>query len=274
MSLSIIVVICVVIAMFVSHTDAKYRKDKTMEELEKKQENSTYKEENSIPENASLLCCTNILFNGNALDHNWNVFTWKDDNNILNFCGKSQFNDTRKISIPIEDIKYFNRDGEYKADNIIEGGGISIGKAIAGGLVGAIIGYIIGDFIDTINFRIFSSGLSSVLAIVLFILGALFTGRRKVTTTNKEIDNRKTYLNYLENNENKRMVFISRDYDELLKLIPNKEMSYIQNNKIVESNSQNDIYKDIERLAELRDKGILTEDEFNNKKQLLLDKIQ
>lgn len=64
----------------------------------------------------------------------------------------------------------------------------------------------------------------------------------------------------------------------LLKLIPEKDMSYIENNKVIESDGiQNDnvnAYKDIEKLAELRDKGILTEDEFNHKKQLLLDKIQ
>lgn len=57
--------------------------------------------------------------------------------------------------------------------------------------------------------------------------------------------------------------------------MPEKEISYIENNKIVESNkNKNDnIYKDIEKLAELRDKGILTEEEFNNKKQLLLNRI-
>lgn len=46
--------------------------------------------------------------------------------------------------------------------------------------------------------------------------------------------------------------------------------------KITESvkNQTDDICKDIERLAELRDKNILTEEEFNQKKQLLLDKIQ
>ena len=44
-------------------------------------------EEHSIPENASLLCCTSIVSNEIALDDNWNVFAWKD-NNILNFCGK------------------------------------------------------------------------------------------------------------------------------------------------------------------------------------------
>jgi len=277
MTLFIIVVIAVGISLLVKHRDVKYRKDKIMEELEKKECNHTYKEENSIPEDASLLYCTNMLVKQMFIEGKWHLFLWKD-NNILNFCGASEIDCIRKMAIPIEDIQFYTRNGDCRIETVTEGGGVSVGKAIIGGIVGAIVGNIIGDFIDAINFRIFSSGLSSVLAIVLFVLGALLTGRRKVTTINKEIDDRKTYLNYLENNENKRMIFISSDYDELLKLIPEKEASYIENQKNVYAHkSQNDtgnIYKDIEKLAELRDKGILTEDEFNNKKQLLLDKIQ
>lgn len=56
----------------------------------------------------------------------------------------------------------------------------------------------------------------------------------------------------------------------------NKEAGDIESKKIMESASlqTDDICKDIERLAELKDKNILTEEEFNQKKQLLLDKIQ
>ena len=70
---------------------------------------------------------------------------------------------------------------------------------------------------------------------------SIVSGRKKITTTNNEIDNRKTYLNYIENNENKRMIFASKDYDTLLKLIPEKKLDYIENNKILESDKyQND----------------------------------
>jgi hypothetical protein len=252
------VFIFIIIGLVLVFINIKAEKYDNIKKEEKEEYNRRYMEDNNIPENAILLCCTNIVVNQIILEENWSVFAWKD-NNILNFYGTNDCNGVRKISIPIEYIQFYTRNGDCKVENIVEGGGVSVGKAIIGGIVGAIIGVVL---------------MGTVGMFIGFGIGALLTGRNKVTTTNKEIDNRKTYLNYLENNENKRMVFTSRDFDELLKLIPEKEMSYIENNKIIESESQNDTYKDIEKLAELRDKGILTEDEFNNKKKLLLDKIQ
>lgn len=38
-------------------------------------------------------------------------------------------------------------------------------------------------------------------------------------------------------------------------------------------NNSNNVYKDIEQLANLKDKGILTEEEFDEKKRVLLEKI-
>lgn len=209
-----------------------------------KQNNRKHKEKYGVPENASLLCCTNIVVNQIVLEENWSVFAWKD-NNILNFCGTNDCNGVRKISISIENIQFYTRNGDYRVETTVEGGGVDLGGAVVGGVLAGGV-------------------------------GALLGGREKITTTNKEIDDRNTYLYYIENNENKRMVFTSKDYNELSKLIPEKEMSYIQNSKIVESNTSqgNNIYKDIEELAKLRDKDILTEEEFNQKKQLLLDKIQ
>lgn len=203
-------------------------------------------EEHSIPEDASLLCCTSIVVNQIELEGNREIFSWKD-NNILYLCGTHKDSNVRKISIPIKDIKFYTRNGDYRVDTIVEGGGVNVGGAIVGSVVAGGV-------------------------------GALLAGREKITTTNKEIDDRNTYLYYSENNQNKRMVFTSKGYKELLKLIPEKEIRYIENNKIVESSKyqkdNDNVYKDIERLAELKDKGILTEEEFNQKKQLLLDKIQ
>lgn len=45
-------------------------------------------------------------------------------------------------------------------------------------------------------------------------------------------------------------------------------------NPIEPHNNSNNVYKDIEQLANLKDKGILTEEEFNEKKRVLLEKIQ
>lgn len=236
-----------------------------------------YINENNVPENASMICCTNIIVQEVPIEGKFNVFLWKE-NNILNLCGTS----VRKIELPIENVKYYTRTGDFRVDTVTEGGGVSLGKAIIGGLVGVVIGWFIGSAMDSYsdisNFRIFthSSIYSTVLTIAGLLVGVLLVGRNKTITKNKEIDNRKTYFYYSEDNENKNMVLTSKAYEVFLKLIPEKEMSYIENNKIIKADDlQNDnVYKDIEKLSDLKDKGILTEDEFNSKKQLLLDKIQ
>lgn len=273
---TIMVIVGIAIALYVSHIAAKHDEAIKIEKEQKEEKNRSYKEENGVPESGSLLRCTNMIVKEIPIDGKWNLFVWKD-NNILNFCGASEKDCVRKIEIPIENIKFYKRTGDCRVETITEGGGVSFVRAIIIGLVGAFIGNMIGYFIDIINFRIFtSSGLSTILAIILFILGALLGGKNRTITKNKEIDNRKTYFNYLENNENKQMIFNSKGYDTLLKLMPEKEMNYIENNKILENDkSKNDsVYKDIEKLADLKDRGILTNEEFNYKKQLLLEKIQ
>lgn len=264
MELVLLLVIIIGLPLLVSHVAAK-NDDKIREEKEqvkrKMEENKKiYFEENNIAENADILCCTNIIVKEVPIEGNWNVYLWKEDN-IINFCGASELDGIRKREIPIGNIKYYDRTGDYRINTVTEGGGVNIGNAIIGGIVGAIIGAILMGVMGMI---------------VAFGIGALLAGRNKTITKNKEIDNRKTYLYYSEDNEDKKMVFTSKAYEVLLKLIPEKEMSYIENNKIIKlSDLQNDnVYMDIEKLSGLKDKGILTEEEFNSKKQLLLDKIQ
>ncbi|MFW2487571.1 SHOCT domain-containing protein [Clostridium chromiireducens] len=238
-------------------------KRKKEEELE--QRIHRHNEANRIPSEASLLHCISMVVDKKEINGSWDVSLWKDKNN-LNFCGTYDCISVRKLKIPIENIQFYTREGDCRVETITEGGDISIGNAIVGGIIGFIIGIVVGFFIGGV-----------ISAFVGLIAGVFFTGKGKITTSSKEIDNRRTCLNYLENNENKRMVFTSKGYDEFLKLVPQKELKYIENNKIVESDktqgNNDNVYKDIERLAELKDKGILTEDEFKHKKQLLLDKI-
>lgn len=59
-------------------------------------------------------------------------------------------------------------------------------------------------------------------------------------------------------------------YDE--QAITNDISTAVGNGNPIEP--QNNVYKDIEELAKLKDKGILTEEEFADKKQILLDKIK
>lgn len=74
---------------------------------------------------------------------------------------------------------------------------------------------------------------------------------------------------YYSNKRNDKKLTI---YDE--QAIQNDLAPYYTNsNKSANSNEGNNVYKDIEELAKLKDKGILTEDEFNEKKRVLLAKI-
>ncbi len=258
MGIFLIILIFIGIPLFVNHMATKNdEKEKNKIKIAKENQ-QRFKEENNIPEDASVL---EIITENKKISTS--VLT---NDNIFNIYGM----DIEKIQMPINNIKYFERKGDFKTEIITEGGGINFLRAIGVGIAGAIIGYMIGDFYDAINLNIFSSGVSSGLAALFFILGILIGGKRKVKTINKEIDNRKTYLYYLDNN----LIFSSSAYDIFLKLLPQKELSYIQNNKILNSEQENNIYDDIKKLAELKEKGILTEEEFNSKKQLLLDKIQ
>lgn len=251
--------------------------------------NEKYIKENNIPVDASLLCCTSIVVNETILtDGSWSVFAWKY-NNILNFCGTNDCNDVIKMEIPIENIQFYTRNEEYK----IETKAVRLGRIILDGFVGACVGAFVGVLFGRDLERFYNIYVRHIItfgggsyftlivelgAIIGFFIGALLSGIKKLIIRNNGTDIRKTYLNYIENNEKKHMIFVSKDYDTLLKLIPEKEMSYIKNNNILKSGKyekdNNSIYKDIEGLAKLRDKGILTEEEFNNKKQILLDKIQ
>ncbi|NRT88873.1 SHOCT domain-containing protein [Clostridium beijerinckii] len=219
-----------------------------------------YNERNKIPINSKMIGCIELnsekyqtkaqYGNKMLLGRLFNI--WKEENRII-LCESFNINKPKdliavKTIIPIENIKFFTREGEYRVDNIVQGGGVNFKGAIVGGVIA-------GE------------------------AGAILAGREKITTTQKEVDKRQTYLYYIDNNQEKRIVFFSESYDLLLELIPNKEIGYIEKHKIVEFKKSNDtqeksIYKDIEELSNLKDKGILTEEEFTEKKKMLLEKIQ
>lgn len=262
----IIVVFLLILAVYVvKNIKRQDLYDKEKEKIEDKQKEifQKYRRDNNITENANVCYCTNI----NSIEGNWKVFIWKNDD-ILYICEATVDGNLKKVTIPIDNVNFYTRKGEVRNTTITEGGDISIENAIIGGMVGLFIGSILGFFI-----------LGGISAFVGLLAGVFLAGKRKITTFNQEIDDRKTYLNYLEDNKNKQVLFLSSDYKILYDLMPEKDISYIENNTIIESkdfimsNKSDTVYKDIERLAELKDKGILTEEEFSQKKKVLLDKI-
>jgi len=189
------------------------------------------------------------------------VYVWKSENNISFFpCSPETVGSiylyTLKInSVPISQIEYFSKRGEIFRENKISGGGgggSSIGGAVAGGLIAGETGAVIGS-------------------------------RKKVNEIKSELithDTRETYLNYFDNNERHSLCFDIDSYQLFNDLIPEKEFSIVNaiksseiiNNQIF-TNSQKSITDQIRELAKLRDDGIITENEFNEKKKQMLDKI-
>jgi hypothetical protein len=189
------------------------------------------------------------------------VYIWKSDGNICFFpCSPETVDSisfaTLKInSVPVSQIEYFSKRGEVFRENKISGGGgggSSIGGAVAGGLIAGEAGAVIGS-------------------------------RKKVNEIKSELithDTRETFLNYFDGNERHSLFFDDNAFQRFNDLIPEKEFSIvnaIKSSEIIKNqvsaNSQKSVTDQLRELAKLRDDGIITENEFNEKKKQLLDKI-
>jgi len=155
-------------------------------------------------------------------------------------------------SIPLKDIEYYAIQGNISKETKISGGGgemggSSIGGAIIGGVIaggaGAIIGSRKGGRIEPIKSEIITH------------------------------DNRETFLNYFVDGVKRPVFFYYTDYPTLLKLIPEKDYNNLFKRNV--SKGSKPLFKEqLVDLADLKEKGIITEEEFNEKKKILLDKIK
>ena len=228
----------------------KYKRDQE-EVREMKEELEKFRKENEIPENQII-----YYKHGHPLvkKKNFNAFIWKDDENLY-FYDKGTRNNIGKITIPIKNIECFAERGEFYKETKITGGGISgggssIGGAIKGGILAGGAGAIIGS-----RKPIKSEPIKS-----------------EIVTH----DGRETFLNFFIDGRKHSMFFGYKGYDILLDIIPEKEFNSINKNNVAKKS--NDISKgstinQIRELSKLKDEGILTENEFDEKKRELLSKI-
>lgn len=264
----ILVLFMSIIFTIYSINDNKRKKIKEKEEFDKKMK-LRYKQEeeyminNGIIKNGVTLPWHYCRYLGGhpLIDKSTNVlgkkcYTWLDKD-YLYLCSYfdkefDEKNEIEKTSIPIKNILYYHLYGEVYNKTIIEGGGgggTSIGGAIIGGLIAGEAGAIIGSRKEV----------------------------DPITTRNEIIDKRKIIVEFYYNSKLSRMVLGQWDltYELLfLKELPEKEMNFVINNKKEINNSSNEVLEQIEKIAELKEKGILTEDEFNEKKRVILDKIK
>lgn len=191
-------------------------------------------------------------------------FIWVNDNKICFFpsidCidlyfmsgAMSQLNFVT-LSINIYDIISFSKEGEIFHETKMSGGGgggSSIGKAIFGGII--------------------AGG-----------AGAIVASRKKTEAIKSELithDERTCCLTYLEKNTKQIMLFGYSDYKIFKELIPEKDISVIdeiRRRNVIDKQTtpQTDNIQKIRDLGTLRDEGILTQEEFDEKKKELLKKV-
>lgn len=160
------------------------------------------------------------------------------------------------VKFPINSIDFYSIEGEIIHENKISGGGgggSSIGGAVVGGLIAGDSGAIIGS-------------------------------RQKIDSIKSQLvvhDNRKTMFQIInEDKEKQKLYFDKNSFDSFRELIPEKSLDIVnsvktdqiikeQNNKKISSS----ITDQIRELAKLKDEGIISEEEFQEKKKVLLEKI-
>ncbi len=167
------------------------------------------------------------------------------------------------FTINLNDILFYNMEGDFyiKSDITGEGGGTDYAKAIVGG-------YLFGT------------------------AGAIVASRKehKIETVTTEVDKRETILCYQFDEKVNVAKFDRNAFNSFKKLFPDKDSAVIdklshtsperlfkdkRNDDIIvkEDSEVDDVYKKLEKLGTLKEKGVITEDEFFEKKKKLLDLI-
>ena len=192
--------------------------------------------------------------NGYAIIAKAKSYIWIEEEKLCFFpsVAQSEAYVYKVYSIPLKDIEYYATQGSISKETKISGGGGEIGgSSIGGAMVGGVI----------------AGG-----------AGAIIGSRKKgkIEPIKSEIikhDNRETFLNYFIDGVKHSMFFNYEDYAIFLKVIPEKEYNKFLNTRVVKGSKQS-FKEQLIDLADLKEKGILTEEEFNKKKKILLDKIK
>lgn len=163
-------------------------------------------------------------------------------------------------SIPLSNIRYFSREGEIYTETKISGGGstgINFGRAVIGGITAGAVGAIIG-------------------------------GQSKINSVKSETikhDERKTILVHdggkvkLSSGEDAilgggTLEFAPEDYAVLMKLIPDKELSVVQQRGAGEKGTQTGNYTDaLRQLKIMLDEGLIAQTEYDTKKSEILSRM-
>ncbi|BFN03516.1 hypothetical protein [Clostridium tetani] len=235
----------------------KYNQEKLLQEENERRKTEQYLIENCIPAETMIINCKRSslikTINNNEL------YVWLVEHKLC-FAGKHYSMKINRIDIPKNNITSFLRQGDvYNELKIsggkVEGGGSSIGGAIIGGAIAGEAGAVIGSRKEI--------------------------KAEEIKSENVRVDKRETILEFINNDKYEYLFFDSLAYDILIKLIPDKEIQFVnqrnsdRDSKIEKNTnkSHNMIYEKIRELSKLKEEGILEEKEFKEKKKELLSKI-
>ena len=171
--------------------------------IQKEKEENEFLKANNVTSNTSKI---KIIDSGEYHKLNFKneeVYILKN-NESLEFLSTVYNSNNKKVIIPIKDIVSFKRFGDIHSYTDITGGGgggSSIGGAIIGGVVAGEAGAIIGSRKKT----------------------------DEIKTKNVVVDKRVTIVEINDNNNLYYITLESKDYEVLLKLIPSKEITFVQN---------------------------------------------
>lgn len=221
--------------------------------LERREQNNNVFEQQKQKSNIPSDTLTVEYKSGYAQIASGKQFVWLKDNSLFFFPAESQTDGRNYIlySIALKDIEYYTTRGEVtKHTQISGGGGTTGGTSIKGAIIGGVIAGPAGAIIGSRK-------------------------KAKIEPIQSKIitqDDRETFLNFFADGTKHSMFFSYGSYNSLYKLIPQKAFGN-HTQTLPKTDNQSTILDQIKELAELKDRGILTEEEFSEKKKILLDKI-
>ena len=163
----------------------------------------------------------------------------------LDLIKKINIDNASEFSLDISQIVNYRFVGDKHYVSDVSGGGVSVGGAILGGLIAGGVGAIIG-------------------------------GTNGVSTEIKQIDERATIITYKDEELYKYLILDADAYDFLKIICPEKDEKVISmklatsgesNSTTTTTKKTDDAISEIEKYYDLMQKGILTEEEFNDKKR-------
>lgn len=174
------------------------------------------------------------------------IYRYINIENSVKYCEEN----AKLININVPDIVYFKTVGDVSYVTNVESTGINVKGAAIGAAVAGDAGAIIGS-------------------------------RPKITSKVEEKDNRFVELKYKDNNTIKTLEFDYTALNIFRNLFPEKEFEYVnfKSENLEEKDVTNDttttlsLEEKFEKLKSLKNSGLITEEEFSDKKKELLKQI-